>query len=150
MEIRKPLIPELIRLEEYPQCLSLNSRREFYANPRALIGLESSIARPTDWLVFDERDGQTYALHFLPHKVPGAVHLRRSKSRTTALFGAGPLLAKRPDLRVADGRIREIPYTLALSEGEYPLFLLHIVEEENRPTVKRGRRSKGREGAVEG
>lgn len=136
MTIRNPVIPEQIRMESYPRCLCLNSRGEFYANPRALFDLESCIARPTDYLVYDQIDAMTFALHFVPKKGDGTVHVRRPKSKTTALFGAGPVLLLLPAMRVAEGRIREVPYTLQPSEGDCPLFVLDFRREENRPARK--------------
>lgn len=141
MEIPNIVVPELVRLQGYPQCLSLNSRREFYANPRALIDLESSAPRPWPWLVYEQLDDHRFALHFVPKKLPGAVRVRRPKSGTTALFGAGPLLALSEWLPVTDGRIRDIAYTLEPREGDYPRFVIMITRGENRPAKKRGNRS---------
>lgn len=141
MEIPNIVVPQLVRLQQYPQCLALNSRREFYANPRALLDLESTVPRPWDWLVYEELDDWRFALHFIPKKIDGAVHVRRPKSGTTALFGAGPLLALSEWLIVARGRIREVPYTLEPREGGYPRFVITITTDENRPAKKRGKRS---------
>lgn len=142
MEARNIIVPELVRLRGYPKCLALNSRREFYANPRALIDLESSVARPWNWLVYEQLDDVRFALHFVPKKIDGAVHVRRPKSGTTAIFGAGPLLALYEVLKVAAGRIREVPYTLEPQEGGNARFVITITAEENRPAAKRGRRPK--------
>ncbi|HLO03754.1 MAG TPA: hypothetical protein VK191_11655 [Symbiobacteriaceae bacterium] len=140
MALRNPVIPEQIQMANYPRCLSLNSRGELYANPRALFDLESCIARPTDWLVYDQHDAMTFALHFIPKQVDGAVHVRRSTTKTTALFGAGPILALLEYLRVKPGRIREIDYTVQPVEGEDSLFILHCGQQKNRPAKKRGPR----------
>jgi hypothetical protein len=140
MKPRHPLVPELLRLEGYERCLVLNSRGEFYANPRALIDMESSIARPTDWLLFDKYEENVIALYWLKTKTDGAIHVRRSKSGTTALFGAGPLLSYRPVYKVeGPGHVRRVPYRLE-PHGPYPLFLLDLLAEDLRPSIKHGRR----------
>lgn len=142
MKPRHPLVPAQMRLERYRKCLVLNSRGELYANPGALLDLESTTARPTDWLLFDEYEPNVIALHWQKTQVEGAVHVRRPKSRNTALFGAGPILILSPALKPqASGYVRELPYRME-PHGTYPLFLLDIRHPADpRLGDRKGRRS---------
>lgn len=135
MKLVNPVIPEQIRLEAYPRSLRLNHNGELYCNPAVTISLDATGKYVTDWLLFDELNTSEFALHWVP-KREGAVKTRRSKSGTTLLFSATPLLLKRPDLRVEAGRIRLIPFRIDKTD-EGDLFVLDLTKEENIPSSRR-------------
>lgn len=119
MAINRPLSTEQWRWEQYPLALRLYAGGQVYANP-AVMALLDGMGRPTQYLVWDEREDEGWvALHWVVKGATGAAKVRRKGQSAT--WSAGAVLAYHRGLRVKKGEVRPLP--VCIRDG---LFLVDL------------------------
>lgn len=90
-----------------------------------MAGFDSTVVTPTPWVGFEEKSAKEFIVHHIETYVDGAVRLRRAKNKRTGSCSFGPVLAKKPFLRVTTGRQNIYKYRIdTLPDGSQQFILL--------------------------
>jgi hypothetical protein len=134
----KYVVAKEVREEAKERVTTQNAKDQLRWNSVSFEPFENCAKPRYKYVAYQELSHDRWAVDQVPKGTPGAVKLRRAKNENTATASFGPVLALRPELKVAPGRLRLIPWEI---DPETNRFILRLDLEENIPSPKRTKKA---------